>query len=173
MENSEQSKPNPDATTGQSESSTDATGRQATQELMDELAGLANRLTTLGKSWWNSDERKHIEQDLRSGIESLGASLESSFQKVASSHEAKDIQTKASEVGEKVTNSKLATDLTTALKSGIQSLGDQLDKVAKDLEAKSAAKSAADEAPKSGAHETAKSDAPADAESKNIPIDKA
>ncbi|MCB0153036.1 MAG: hypothetical protein KDE01_35940, partial [Caldilineaceae bacterium] len=67
MENSEQSKPNPEATTGQSESSTDATNRQATQELMDELADLANRLTTLGKSWWNSDERKRIETDLRSG----------------------------------------------------------------------------------------------------------
>ncbi len=164
MENSEQSKPNPEATTGQSESSTEATNRQATQELMDELADLANRLTTLGKSWWNSDERKHIEQDLRSGIETLGTSLESSFQKVASSQEAKEIQTKAGEVGEKVTSSKFVADLATALKTGLASLGEQLDKVAKDMEAKSAAHAAPDAAPTS--------DAPGD-DPKDIPIDKA
>ncbi len=164
MENSEQSKPNPEATTGQTESSTDATSRQATQELMDELADLANRLTTLGKSWWNSDERKRIEHDLRSGVETLGNSLESSFQQVASSQEAKEIQSKAGEVGEKVTSSKVVADLATALKSGLQTLGEQLDKVAKDIETKSAAQAAPDAAPKS--------DAPVD-DPKDIPIDKA
>ena len=164
MENSEQSKPNPEATTGQTESSTDATSHQATQELMDELADLANRLTTLGKSWWNSDERKRIEHDLRSGVETLGNSLESSFQQVASSQEAKEIQSKAGEVGEKVTSSKVVADLATALKSGLQTLGEQLDKVAKDMEAKSAAQAAPDAAPKS--------DAPVD-DPKDIPIDKA
>ena len=164
MENSEQSKPNPEATTGQTESSTDATSRQATQELMDELADLANRLTTLGKSWWNSDERKRIENDLRSGVETLGNSLESSFQQVASSQEAKEIQSKAGEVGEKVTSSKVVADLATALKSGLQTLGEQLDKVAKDMEAKSAAQPAPDAAPKG--------DAPAD-DPKDNPIDKA
>ena len=164
MENSEQSKPNPEATTGQTESSTDATSRQATQELMDELADLANRLTTLGKSWWNSDERKRIEHDLRSGVETLGNSLESSFQQVASSQEAKEIQSKAGEVGEKVTSSKVVADLATALKSGLASLGEQLDKVAKDIETKSAAQAAPDAAPKS--------DAPVD-DPKDIPIEKA
>ena len=164
MENSEQSKPNPEATTGQTESSTDATSHQATQELMDELADLANRLTTLGKSWWNSDERKRIEHDLRSGVETLGNSLESSFQQVASSQEAKEIQSKAGEVGEKVTSSKVVADLATALKSGLASLGEQLDKVAKDIETKSAAQAAPDAAPKS--------DAPVD-DPKDIPIDKA
>jgi len=165
MENSEQSKQNPDAPSGQSAESTDATNRQVTQELMDELGGLANRLTTLGKSWWNSDERKRIEQDLRSGIESLGTSLESSFQQVASSQEAKEIQAKAGEVGEKVASSKLVVDLATALKTGLASLGEQLEKVAKDIEIRNTPSAKPDETPVS--------DAAAGAETKDIPIDKA
>jgi hypothetical protein len=66
--------------------------------MLDELAGLANRLTDLGKSWWNSDQRKQLETDLRTGAESVVTSLESSFKQVAASQEAKDLQVKAGEV---------------------------------------------------------------------------
>jgi hypothetical protein len=157
MENSEQTTPNPEPTEAQSKP---VDTSNATQELLDELAGLANRLTDMGKSWWNSDQRKQLETDLRTGAESVVTSLESSFKQVAASQEAKDLQVKAGEVTEKVAHSKVVNDLATALKSGLQSLSAQLDKAAQDLEAKSAAQSQSDEAP-------------SDAGTKDIPIDKA
>ncbi|MFO7631560.1 MAG: hypothetical protein R6W76_03415, partial [Caldilinea sp.] len=161
MENSEQTTSNPEPTAAQADSAAEAQTKQATQELMDELAELANRLTNLGKSWWNSDQRKHLETDLRTGAESIVSSLESSFQQVASSQEAKELQTKAGEVSEKVATSKVVNDLADALKGGLQALSAQLDKAAQDLEAK---KHAASEPP---------SETQDDPATQDIPIDKA
>ena len=82
MQSSDQSKFNPEATEefigadpNASTTASEERAREATNELMDELAELAGSITNLGKSWWNSDQRKQIEHDLRSGIDSLGASL--------------------------------------------------------------------------------------------------
>lgn len=140
MQDNEQStpssEPTAESTASASASASEASTRQATQELMDELAELANRLTNLGKSWWNSEQRKHLEQDLRTGAESVVASLESSIKQVAASQEAKELQAKAGEVGEKVATSKIVNDLAEALKNGLQALSAQLDKAAQDIEAK-------------------------------------
>jgi hypothetical protein len=122
---------------------------------------LANRLTNLGKSWWNSDQRKQIEHDLRTGAESIVTSLESSFHQAASSQEAKELQTKAGEVGEKVASSKVVNDLADALKGGLQALSAQLDKAAQDVEAKKQK------------HEEAASEPQTDPDPQEIPIDKA
>jgi predicted AAA+ superfamily ATPase len=162
MENSEQNTtpPTPEPTPAASESAADTQTRQATQELVDELAELANRLTNLGKSWWHSDQRKQIEQDLRTGAESIVTSLESSFHQVASSQEAKELQTKAGEVGEKVATSKVVNDLADALKGGLQALSAQLDKAAQEMEAKHHAQTEASSQPQE------------DPDTQDIPIDK-
>lgn len=140
MGNNEQSTPNPEPATPNPEAAGESKSEaNATQELLDELAALANRFSDLGKSWWNSDQRKQLESDLRTGAESVVTSLESSFKQVASSQEAKDLQVKAGEMSEKVAHSKVVNDLATALKGGLQSLSAQLDKAAQEMEAKSAA----------------------------------
>ncbi len=165
MQDNEQTTQSPEptveSTASASASASEAANRQATQELMDELAELANRLANLGKSWWNSEQRRHIEQDLRTGAESVVASLESSIKQVASSQEAKELQAKAGEVGEKVATSKIVNELAEALKSGLQALSAQLDKAAQDIEAKKQAQATPADAPQ---------DDPA---TQDIPIDKA
>lgn len=157
MEQSEQTTPTPESTEEQGKAG-DASN--ATQELLDELANLANRLTDLGKSWWNSEQRKQLESDLRTGAESVVTTLESTFKQVAESQEAKELQVKAGEVTEKVAHSKVVNDLAAALKSGLQALSEQLDKAAQDLEAKSAV-------------QANRSEAADDPETQDIPIDKA
>jgi hypothetical protein len=157
MENSEQTTPTPEPGDAQSKP---GDGSNATQELLDELAGLASRLTALGKSWWNSEQRKQLENDLRTGAESVVTALESSLKQVAESQEAKELQVKAGEVTEKVAHSKVVNDLAAALKSGLQTLSAQLDKAAQELEARSAAQARPDE----------ESDEPG---MQDIPIDKA
>lgn len=111
---------------------------QPGQELIDELTQLADKFATVVKSAWNSDQRKQVERDVRSGLNTMAAALEDGFRQVASSNEAKDLQTKAGEVGEKVTSTKFFTDLTGALTSGLRTLSDQLDRVATDLQTKNA-----------------------------------
>jgi len=111
---------------------------QPGQELLDELTQLADKFATVVKSAWNSDQRKQVERDVRSGLNTMAAALEDGFRQVASSNEAKDLQTKAGEVGEKVTSTKFFADLTGALTTGLRTLSDQLDKVATDLQTKNA-----------------------------------
>ena len=163
MEDSNQT---PNAAGAQSSSQGDAQPGSATQqpgqELLDELTQLADKFATVVKSAWNSEQRKQVENDVRSGLSTMAASLEDGFKQVASSNEAKDLQVKATEVGEKVTSSKFFADMTSALTTGLRALSDQLDKVASDLQTKNA---------QSGTTPPPASDAtPADV--KDIPISK-
>lgn len=135
---------------------------QPGQEVLDELTQLADKFAHVVKSAWNSEQRKQVEHDVRSGLSTMAASLEDGFRQVASSNEAKDLQVKASEVGEKVTSTKFFADLTSALTTGLRSLSDQLDKVASDLQAKNAQSGATPPAgPETGASDP-----------KDIPISK-
>jgi hypothetical protein len=133
---------------------------QAGQELLDELTQLADKFASVVKTAWNSDQRKQVEADVRTGLSTMAASLEDGFKQVATSNEAKDLQTKATEVGEKVTSTKFFADLTGALTTGLRTLSDQLDKVAADMQTKNeqgtAAKPPAGAAPAAGDSEAAK-----------------
>jgi methionyl-tRNA synthetase len=173
MENNEQATTNPQGAEPQGKESPVG---QAAQELMDELGGLANRLSNLGRQWWQSDQRRQLENDLRTGAEQLAATLENSFHQVAASREAKEIKEKteeiaeeikekteeiAEEISEKMASSKLVNELAETLKSGLQAFSAQPDRVAHDLEAR-AQRSATEESPA----------ASAEPDSQQIPIDK-
>lgn len=150
-----------DAQPGGAQSQGGAT-QQPGQELLDELTQLADKFATVVKSAWNSEQRKQVEHDVRSGLTTMAASLEDGFRQVATSNEAKDLQTKATEVGEKVTSSKFFADLSSALTTGLRGLSDQLDKVASDLQTKNAQTGATPPAtPEAGA-----------SDAKDIPISK-
>jgi uncharacterized phage infection (PIP) family protein YhgE len=150
------------AQSGQTGAGQPGATQQPGQEVLDELTQLADKFANVVKSAWNSEQRKQVEHDVRSGLSTMAASLEDGFRQVASSNEAKDLQTKASEVGEKVTSTKFFADLTGALTTGLRTLSDQLDKVASDLQTKNAQTGATPPAsPESGA-----------ADVKDIPINK-
>jgi uncharacterized phage infection (PIP) family protein YhgE len=134
MENSDQTPKNPEAGT-EGPKATEQPG----QELLDELTQLADKFATVVRSAWNSEQRKQVEADVRSGLSTMAVSIEDGLKQVASSNEAKDLQTKATEVGDKVTSTKFFADLTGALTTGLRALSDQLDKVSQDLQAKNAA----------------------------------
>lgn len=140
-------------------------GAQAGQELLDELTQLADKFATVVKTAWNSEQRKQIETDVRAGLSTMAASIEDGFKQVASSNEAKDLQSKAVEVGGKVSSSKFFADLTSALTTGLRTLSDQLDKVSADIQTKNAQAGAS----KPGAGTTPAGDADAP---KDIPINR-
>lgn len=169
MEGSEQKKTESSASAQESaaqaaKSASEEKASEAAQELVQELAELAGRFVNVARVAWHSEQRKQMEVDLRRGIDTLGKSLEEGFQKVAASEEAKSLQTKAEDVGEKVASSKVLADLTNALKTGLAAVSEQLDKIAKEMEEKSAARPTG---------QTAEGAAKGGDDVKDIPIDKA
>ena len=138
---------------------------QPGQELLDEVTELADKFASVVKAAWNSEQRKQIETDVKTGLASMATSLEDGFKQVAASPEAKDLQSKAAEVGEKVSGTKFVADLADTLKTGLRALGDQLDKLSQELQEKNKTPSAGSETG-AGAQED-----PGE-ESKDIPISK-
>jgi hypothetical protein len=155
----------PSASAHQGEPGAAAGQPQPGQELLDELTQLADKFASVVKTAWESDQRKQIEKDVRTGLSTMAASIEDGFKQVASSNEAKDLQTKATEVGGKVSSSKFFADMTSVLTTGLRSLSDQLDKVAADMQTKNA--QGGEASPTSGATASSDADAP-----KDIPINK-
>lgn len=134
MENSDQTPKNPEAGTEGPQGT-----EQPGQELLAELTQLADKFATVVRSAWNSEQRKQVEADVRSGLSTMAVSIEDGLKQITSSNEAKDLQTKATEVGEKVTSTRFFAELTGALTTGLRALSDQLDKVSQNLQVKNAA----------------------------------
>ena len=141
-----------------------STTAQPGQELLDELTQLADKFAAVVRTAWNSEQKKQVETDVRVGLSTLASSIEEGFKQVSTSNEAKEVQTKATEVSEKVTSSKFFADLTGALTTGIRALGDTLDKVSKDMQAKSD--------PPASSPPPAAAPTPDGPETKDIPIQK-
>lgn len=155
--------PEAEATTSTGAAASGA-AKQPGDELLNELTELADRFANVVRVAWNSEQRKRVETDVRAGIDSLSASLEDGFRQVSSSQEAKDLQSKATEVGTKVSGSKFVADIATALTTGLRALGDQLEKLAEDIQTKEAK-------PSGGGSGGFGGDEP-EAPSKDIPIGK-
>jgi hypothetical protein len=120
---------------------------EAGKELIDELTRLGQKFVEVVEVAWNSEQRKKIEEDLRTGLVSVASNLEEGFKRVSSSKEAKGAVNAAEDVAEKVRTSKIATELTEALAEGLRTLSDQMDKLSEEMKQKSSrAKSAASSA---------------------------
>jgi NCAIR mutase (PurE)-related protein len=123
---SQASNPTPNATKG-----TDG------KELIDELTLLGQKFVEVVEAAWNSDERRKIEKDLRTGLVSVASSLEDGIKRVSNSKEAKDAVNAAEDVADKVLKSKIAAELSDVLADGLRSLSTQMDKLAKEMKQKS------------------------------------
>jgi DNA polymerase III alpha subunit len=107
------------------------------KELVDELTRLGQKFVEVVEVAWNSEQRKKIEEDLRTGLVSVANSLEDGFKRVSSTKEAQEAVKSAEDVAEKVRTSKIASELSEALAEGLRALSDQMDKLSKELKQKS------------------------------------
>ena len=117
-------------TTGQSK-------QEAGAELIDELTRLGQKFAEVVEVAWNSEQRKQIEEDLRTGLATVANSLEDSFKRVSASKEAKEAVNAAEDVAEKVRSSKIGVELTSVLAQGLRALSEQMDKLSNDMKQKS------------------------------------
>ncbi|MBX3009859.1 MAG: hypothetical protein KF832_00075 [Caldilineaceae bacterium] len=149
---------------GAESSTTGSNKAQSSQELIDELNRLGAKFADVVQAAWESDERKRLEKDVRAGVVTLVSGVERGLRKVGESEHAKDLLNKAEEVadsiGERIRTSPTSHELAGNLAKGLRVLAEQIDKLAEELQQKSAASAS-----------TAKSATAAD-DSQNIPITK-
>ena len=103
------------------------------KEIIDELTNLGQKFVEVVEVAWNSEQRKKIEEDLRTGLVSVANSLEDSFKHLKETKEAKE----AEDVADKVRSSKIASELSSALAQGLRTLSEQMDKLSAELKQKS------------------------------------
>ena len=110
------------------------------KDLWAELNRLSSSFVEVVRVAWNSEQRRQLEQDLKTGLNSLATNLEDGFKKVSETQQAKEFVNRAedvaSTVGEKVRQSDVARDLGEGLLQGLRSLGEQMEKLAEDLKSK-------------------------------------
>lgn len=119
--------------------SDDQRNQEAGKELIDELTRLGQKFVEVVEVAWNSEQRKQIEDDLRTGLVSVANTLEDGFKRVGSSKEAKEAVNAAEDVAEKVRSSKIAAELSEALAEGLRALSEQMDNLSKEMQKKSKA----------------------------------
>ena len=115
---------------------------QSTQELMDELNRLGMKFAEVVQTAWESDERKRLEKDVKAGVVSLVNGLERGLRKVGESEHAKEFLNKAEDVadtlGERIRTSPASHEMAGNLAKGLRILAEQIDKLAEELQRKSA-----------------------------------
>ena len=113
--------------------STNQTNQDSGKELIDELTRLGQKFVDVVEVAWNSEQRKKIEDDLRTGLVSVANTLEDGFKRVSSTKEAQEAVNAAEDVAEKVRTSKIASELSDALAQGLRALSDQMDKLSNEM----------------------------------------
>jgi hypothetical protein len=113
---------------------------QLEQQLREELTSLGQSFVEVVRVAWNSEQRRRLEQDLKTGLNSVAANLEDGFKKVSEDPRSKEFVEQAEDVaesvGEKVRKSEVAQEIGAGLLKGLRALGAQLDKLTTELQAK-------------------------------------
>jgi hypothetical protein len=139
---------------------------QGTQELMDELNRLGSKFAEVVQTAWESEERKRLEQDVKAGVVSLMTGLERGLRKLSETDQAKEILHKAEDVadslGERIRTSPASHELASGLAKGLRIVAEQIDKLAGELQRKSA----------ESAQSTPKPPSATPSDSQDIPITK-
>lgn len=115
----------------------DRTAESSSEKLMDELERLGRKFLEVIELAWSSDERRQIEQDLRSGLNNVAESLESGLRDISEREQTKELvgraENLADSVAEKVRTSEFANELAVTLAKGLRSMGDQLDQLSREM----------------------------------------
>ena len=140
--------------------------RDAGKELADELGKLTKRFIEAIEVAWNSEQRKEIQQDLRTGLSALADSLERGLQDIGENEQTKQFVGRAEEVAESVTEKIRTSDAThelvASLTTGLRSVNEKLESLIADMRSSKTNPSAG---------QTGTSEKPLDQPSQDIPIE--
>jgi septal ring factor EnvC (AmiA/AmiB activator) len=121
-----------DQTTQQSGESTTGESAQS-KALIDELNHLAVKFSEAVEVAWKSEQRKQLEEDLRTGVTSIAGSLEEQLRQFSKREETRQFINRAENVADKVRSNKVSQELAGTLAQGLRSLSQKLDKLAQEM----------------------------------------
>ncbi len=107
----------------------------STQEVVEELNELGQRLGAALKSLWESPERQELEQGVREGLRTLGQQVDQVIDAAKERLAAEKVPQQAQEIAETVEKSPVVQEVREALLSGLRFLNQEL---ARALQQKSA-----------------------------------
>ena len=123
----------------ESENEQRPTAEASGEQVVEELGRLGRKFVEVVELAWTSDQRRQIEQDLRSGLTTVVTSLESGLQDLGEKQETQEFVDRAEDfadnVAEKVKTSELANELARTLARGLHAMADQLDRLAREMQA--------------------------------------
>ncbi|MEX1018842.1 MAG: hypothetical protein WDZ49_04245 [Litorilinea sp.] len=148
----------------QSETGSSETGRAPnaqSQALIDELNSLGAKFAEAIDAAWKSEQRKRLEDDLRTGVTDVAESLEQHLKEFSQREETRKMLDRAEDVADKMRTSKVSQEIAAALTQGLRTLSDKLDKLAHDLRERDNAAKTAGTPPQPATDDAATSDATA------------
>ncbi|HRJ45473.1 MAG: hypothetical protein KJZ86_25655 [Caldilineaceae bacterium] len=105
-------------------------------DIGDELNRLAESFGRAVQAAWNSEQRHQLETDLNRGLRSLVDNVESILKQFNESEQGQELKEQAGKVVEKVRTSKVTADLKEGVTKGLQTVAEELQEFAQDLEKK-------------------------------------
>lgn len=108
-------------------------------QLLDELRRLGTTVAQAVSAALSSEQSVRLQKDLRTGLDNVANSVDSSIKSLAENPQTKEIvaDTKvvAGQVSDTIKSSKLANDLAVALAAALHTLNDELHKMATEMKA--------------------------------------
>lgn len=105
-------------------------------DIGDELNRLAESFGRAVQAAWNSEQRHQLEADLNRGLRSLVDNVELILKQFNESEQGQELKEQAGKVVEKVRTSKVTADLKEGVTKGLQTVAEELQEFAQDLEKK-------------------------------------
>lgn len=106
-------------------------------QLLEEMSRLGRKLVEVAETAWHSEQRKQVQEEIRTGLNSIAESIETGIQDVSKKEQTKEVIGKAEEVAddvvEKVRANEFANELAAGLASVFHALANRLDKVSQEI----------------------------------------
>ena len=100
--------------------------QKSPSELVDELGKLGENMGTMLKNLWNTDERKYVEAEIRSGLDQLSRRLNMTMDQRDIEANLKKAKTVAMDAWESARGPKLVEDLRTSMLDSLRMLNAEL-----------------------------------------------
>jgi hypothetical protein len=99
------------------------------EDLTDEFRNLGNNLKNIFQNAWESAERRKLQQEIETGLDELGKSLNQAFKEIKDSPAGQQFTEDARDLHDRVRSGEVETKVRSELLSVLQQVNAELQKV--------------------------------------------
>jgi hypothetical protein len=108
----------------------DKAPESAPADLAAEFAELGRAIRDALNAAWNSQEREHLQTEIRSGLNKLADEMETAAQNIRASEKGQQVETKVKQMRDDVQSGKLSEDARKAVAKTLRATRDAIDHMA-------------------------------------------